>query len=143
MNSQHNRSSLNKNRKQIILFDGMCNLCNGTVQFLIKRDTDARFKFGSLQSEPGQALLKSYGLSTSNFETFVYIRGDESFQKSSAALQVLKDLGGPWKLFYAFIVIPPPVRDFLYSIIVKNRYHWFGQRDSCMVPAPELKDRFL
>lgn len=134
---------MDKNRRKIILFDGVCNLCNGTVQFLIKRDPDVQFSFASLQSEKGQALLKEYDLPTSDFKTFVYIREDRYFLKSSAALQVLKDLGGLWQLFYLFIVIPHPIRDYLYGIIVKNRYRWFGKRDSCMVPTPELKDRFL
>ena len=127
----------------IILFDGVCNLCKNTVQFLIKRDSKAKFKFGSLQSEEGQAVLKDFDLSTNDFDTFVYIKENKWFIKSSAALRVLKELGGIWKFFFVFILIPKKIRDFLYDIVVRNRYKWFGKRDSCMVPTPELKNRFL
>ncbi|CAN5225811.1 thiol-disulfide oxidoreductase DCC family protein [soil metagenome] len=131
------------NSTHIILFDGDCNLCNGTVRFIINRDPTSKFKFASLQSEKGQALLRNFNLSTSDFNTFVYINEDQYFTKSSAALRVLKELGGLWTSFYLLIIIPKKFRDFLYDIIVHNRYKWFGERDSCMVPTPELKGRFL
>ncbi len=134
---------MGENETHIILFDGVCNLCNGTVQFLIKRDPKAKFKFASLQSEEGQALLRDFDLSTSDFDTFVYINEGKYYLKSSAALHVLKELGGIWKSFYAFIIVPKKARDFLYNFVVRNRYNWFGERDSCMVPTSELKDRFL
>lgn len=127
----------------IILFDGICNLCNGTVQFLIKRDSKAKFKFGSLQSKEGQTLLKHFDLSPNDFDTFVYIKEDKCFIKSSAAFRVLKELGGLWKFFYAFLLIPKKIRDFLYDVVVRNRYKWFGKRESCMVPTSELESRFL
>lgn len=134
---------MNNNQRRILLFDGVCNLCNGIVQFTIKKDPQAKFKFASLQSESGQILLRQFGLPTNDFNSFVYIKGDNYFLKSSAGLHVLKDLGGPWKLLYAFIVVPKPVRDFVYNIIAKMRYKVFGKRDTCMVPRPDLKQRFL
>ena len=94
------------NDAHILLFDGVCNLCNGIVQFTIKRDKEAKFKFASLQSSSGQLLLKQFNLPTDDFDSFVYINGNNYFLKSSAALHVLRELGGGWKLFYAFIIIP-------------------------------------
>ncbi len=131
------------NERHILLFDGVCNLCNSIVQFTIKRDPTAKFKFASLQSANGQKLLKQFGLSTNDFDSFVYIKCDKYYLKSSAALHVLKELGGIWKLFYVFIIIPKFIRDFFYNIIAKTRYKIFGKLDSCMVPAPELRQRFL
>ncbi len=131
------------NNNQIILFDGVCNLCNGFVKFIIKRDPKAKFKFASLQSEIGQSLLYKFGLPTDDFHSFVYIKGDKYFIKSSAALNVLKDMGGIWNLFFAFIIIPKFIRNFFYDIISKTRYQLFGKRNSCMVPSSEIKQRFL
>lgn len=113
------------------------------VQFTIKRDPKGKFKFASLQSEGGQALLNKFGLPTNDFDSFVFINGDKYFLKSSAGLQVLKELGGLWKLFYVLIILPRPLRDFVYNIIAKTRYKIFGKRDTCMVPTQELKQRFL
>lgn len=131
------------NNTQIILFDGVCNLCNGFVQFLIKRDKKARFKFASLQSESGQSLLLKFNLPPDDFHSFIYIKGDSHYTKSTAALNVLKDMGGPWKLFYVFILTPKFIRDFIYSSIAKSRYKLFGKRETCMVPTPDIKKRFL
>lgn len=131
------------NNTQIILFDGICNLCNGSVQFLIKRDKKAKFKFASLQSASGQSLLLKFGLPKDDFHSFVYIKGDHYFIKSDAGLNVLKDMRGLWQLFYVFILIPKFIRDFIYSSIAKKRYKLFGKRDTCMVPTPEIKQRFL
>lgn len=131
------------NNTHIILFDGMCNLCNGFVQFLIKRDKKVKFKFASLQSVSGQSLLLKFGLPTDDFNSFVYIKGNHYFAKSAAGLNVLKDLGGLWQFFYAFIVIPGFIRDFIYGFIAKKRYKLFGKRDSCMIPTQEIKQRFL
>lgn len=128
---------------QIILFDGVCNLCNGFVQFIIKRDPEAKFKFASIQSESGQSLLNKLGLPTNDFDSFVYIKGDTYFLKSSAGLNVLKDLGGVWQLFNVFVIIPIFIRDFFYNFIAKTRYKIFGKRDTCMIPTPEIKQRFL
>jgi len=134
---------MRNNQTQIILFDGVCNLCNSMVQFTIKRDPNEKFKFASLQSESGQALLQKFGLSTRDFHSFVFISGDKYFLRSSAALHVLKELGGIWKVMYIFILIPRPLRDLFYRIIAGNRYSLFGKSDTCMIPTPELQQRFL
>ncbi len=145
-NSDFRHSTIRNEDKmvnQILLFDGVCNLCNRFVQFTIRRDPEGKFKFASLQSESGQALLEKFGLPKEEFRTFVLVIGDRYFLKSTAALQVLRELGGVWKLFYVFIIIPRPLRDFLYGIISKSRYRIFGKRDACMIPTPDISQRFL
>lgn len=132
-----------EHHENILLFDGVCNLCNHTVQFIIKRDKGAKFKFAALQSDIGQALLKKYDLPLKDFESFVLIRKGNYYQRSSAALQVAKLLGWPWKLFYIFLLIPKFIRDFFYNLVSNSRYNVFGRQDSCMIPSPELKERFL
>jgi len=127
----------------ILLFDGVCNLCNGTVQFIIKNDPDGQFKFASLQSERGQALLIKLGLPTNHFDSFVYIAGDTYYIKSTAVLHILKKLGGFWKLLYVLMLFPRPVRDFFYGLVAKTRYSLFGKRESCMIPTDNIKQRFL
>lgn len=129
--------------ENILLFDGICNLCNAFVKFIIKRDKKNRFKFAALQSIAGQALLKKTGLQTDNFTSFVLITGNHYSLRSSAGLSVLKKLGGLWKLFYFFIFIPRPLRDFIYNIIAKTRYKIFGRRDTCMIPTSDIKQKFL
>jgi predicted DCC family thiol-disulfide oxidoreductase YuxK len=131
------------NSNPVLYFDGVCNLCNGVVKFIIKRDKKAKFKFASLQSVSGQNILKQYNLSIDNLESFILIKDNKFYNKSSAGLMVLKELGGWWKLLYAFIIIPKPIRDFIYDLIAKRRYKIFGRSDTCMVPIPELKERFL
>ena len=132
-----------ESNERIILFDGVCNLCNSSVQFVIKRDKEAKFKFASLQSSSGQALLQKFNLPLDQFNSFIYVHGDKVFLRSTGALKILKDLGGFWKLFYGFIIVPRFIRDFVYNYIAQNRYKFFGKRDSCMVPTPDLKKRFL
>lgn len=127
----------------ILLFDGVCNLCNRVVLFTIRNDKDKKFRFAALQSERGQAMLRKFDLPTHDFGSFVLIHGEKYFLKSSAGLHVLKELGFPWKLFYIFIIFPRLLRDFIYNIISKSRYSVFGKRDTCMTPTPELKQRFL
>ncbi len=131
------------NDENILLFDGVCNLCNGVVQFIIKRDPKAKIKFAALQSEPAQALLKRFNLPVKDFESFVFIHNDKYYQKSEAALNVAKEMGGVWKLFYGFIILPKFFRDFIYELISNSRYKIFGRTDSCMIPTPELRSRFL
>jgi predicted DCC family thiol-disulfide oxidoreductase YuxK len=127
----------------IILFDGICNLCNGAVQFIIKHDRDKKFLFASLQSETGQQLLKQFGLSLKNFNSFTLVQDDRVYTKSTGALKVARQISGGWKFLYAFIIIPAFIRDGIYSWIANNRYKWFGKKDSCMIPTPELQARFL
>ncbi|MEH7331950.1 thiol-disulfide oxidoreductase DCC family protein [Neobacillus drentensis] len=128
--------------ERIVLFDGVCNLCNNSVQFILIRDTNRSFKFASLQGETGQKLLKQYGLNTA-MNSFVLIENNKPYLKSTAALKVCMKLRGTWRLFSLFIVIPKPFRDFVYGVIANNRYKWFGKKESCLVPLPEWKDRFL
>lgn len=129
--------------QKIILFDGVCNLCNGSVQFVLKRDRDGVFKFASLQSDFGGGILTRYGLPTDDYNSFVLVEGDRIYTKSTAALRVARNLGGFWNLLYGLIVIPSVLRDAVYGFIARNRYRWFGKRESCMIPQPEWKSRFL
>ncbi|TGN20542.1 thiol-disulfide oxidoreductase DCC family protein [Leptospira idonii] len=129
--------------KPILLFDGVCNLCNKVVQFTIRRDAQAKFQFASLQSEAGQNLLKRFHLPQADFDSFVLIEGDRHYLRSTAGLRVLLGLGGFWKIFYILIFVPETIRDFVYSRIANSRYRLFGKTDACMLPTPELKSRFL
>lgn len=131
------------NNYLIVLFDGVCNFCNFWVDFLLKRDKKDKFRFAVLQAERGQELLKKYNLKKEYFDTFVLIDGDKTYIKSTASLVVAKNLGGLWKLLYAFIIIPRPVRDFVYSLIAKNRYSLFGKKDVCRIPTKEERGKFL
>jgi predicted DCC family thiol-disulfide oxidoreductase YuxK len=126
----------------IILFDGVCNFCNSSVQFIIKRDPTGYFKFASLQSETGQRLLKKYGVSK-EINSLIVIEKQSVYIKSSAALQISRKLTGFWRFFSILRVFPPLFRDYLYDLLAKNRYNWFGKRDSCMLPTAEMKKRFL
>jgi predicted DCC family thiol-disulfide oxidoreductase YuxK len=127
---------------RIILFDGVCNLCNNSVKFIIKRDTSGYFKFASLQGETGQRLLKKHSLNY-DLNSFVLIEKEKAYLKSSAALRVCSQLGGAWRILSIFRFLPPLFRDFLYDIVAKNRYKWFGKEESCILPLPKWKQRFL
>ena len=130
-------------KQQVILFDGVCNLCNRSVQFIIKRDKQKKFLFASLQGKAGQALLKKFNLQADDFNSFILIDGNKIYSRSAGALRMLKELGGGWKLFYAWMIVPRFIRDAVYNWIARNRYKWYGKRDECMVPTPELRERFL
>ena len=129
--------------KSIILFDGVCNLCNNAVQFVIKHDSSDKFVFAALQSATGQKLLQQYNLPQTGFDSFVLIQNGKVFLKSTAALQIAKQLSGPVKLLYGFIIVPSFIRNTVYTVIAKNRYKWFGKKDSCMIPTASLKAKFL
>ncbi len=128
---------------RLLLFDGVCNLCNGAVQFVIERDPEQKFMFASLQSVTGQERLRHFGLSTQHFDSFVLIEGKRFYTESTAALRVARHMGGGWPLLYAFIIVPAPIRNAVYRFVARNRYRWFGRQDSCAMPTPELKARFL
>lgn len=128
---------------KIILFDGVCNLCNATVNFIIRNDPEQLFKFAPLQSAFGQEILKNSGLSILKLETVILIENKELFIKSTAALKIAKDLKGFWKVFYVLMIIPKPVRDFFYDLVAKNRYTLFGRKKSCMIPDKETIMRFI
>lgn len=127
----------------VILFDGICNLCNGAVQFVIHHDRKAVFKFCALQSETGQKLLKLHSLPTGGFDSFVLIQNGEAYTKSDAALMVAKRLDGPIRWLYGLIIVPPSIRNAVYNFIAKNRYKWFGKQQSCMMPEKSLQQRFI
>ncbi len=127
----------------IILFDGVCNFCDSSVNFIIDRDKENIFKFAALQSEKGQEILDYFKLPKDDFDSFVFIEKDKVFKKSSAALKIANKLGGLWKILYPLIIIPKFIRDFFYNLIAKNRYKLFGKKDACRIPTPELKQKFL
>lgn len=127
----------------IILFDGVCNFCNSSVNFIIDRDTTNYFKFGALQSDEGQALLRKHNQSTDSFDTLILIEGDKLYTRSTAALRIAKKLSGLWPLFYVFIIIPKFFRDPIYNLIAKNRYKVFGKKDTCRLPTPQERAKFL
>ena len=127
----------------IIFFDGVCNLCNSSVNFIIKRDKRNKFKFAVFQSDIGKELLIMHNYSSKNFDTLVLLKDNTIHTKSTAALLISKELNSFWKLFYIFIIIPKFLRDFIYLYISRNRYKWFGKKDSCMLPSSEIKSRFL
>ncbi len=127
----------------IVLFDGVCNLCNGAVQFIIRHDKNEKFLFASLQSEIGKKILSSNNLSRDDLKTFLLIEDERVYTKSTAALRVIKQLNGVISILYTFNVIPKFIRDSIYDLVAKNRYNWFGKKDECMIPTPQLKARFL
>ncbi len=127
----------------ILLFDGVCNLCNNSVQFIIRNDKKGRIQFASLQSDKGQALLKKYNLATDTLQSLVLIENGKAYTHSTGALKVARLLDGGWSLLYGFIAIPAFIRNAVYRYIGKNRYRWFGKKDHCMIPTPALKSRFL
>lgn len=129
--------------KQIILFDGVCNFCNYWVNFIIDRDKQQIFKFAALQSNAGQKLLKEFNLDTTNFDTFILVSGNHHYTKSTAALKIASKLNYPIKIIYSFMIIPKPIRDFVYSLIANNRYKLFGKRDVCRIPTEEEKSKFV
>ena len=124
---------------KIILFDGVCNLCNGAVNFVIKRDKKNVFKFATLQSDHAE----EFGFDLTKMDSIILIDGDKNYSKSSAALHIARHLSGAYPLLYAFMILPKFIRDWVYDYIAKNRYKWFGKKESCMIPTPELQDKFL
>ena len=127
----------------VILFDGVCNLCNSAVQYVIRHDPKSKFRFASLQSDAGKQLLRQFDLPENDINSFVLIQKDKAFTRSRAALTVAKQLKGPISLLYGFIIVPSFIRDVVYDLVAKKRYYWFGKKDSCMVPDPSLNSRFI
>ncbi|MPR34111.1 thiol-disulfide oxidoreductase DCC family protein [Salmonirosea aquatica] len=127
----------------VVYFDGVCNLCNSAVNFLIDRDKKGRLKFASLQSEAGKVVLQRLGLLAQDYDSFILLVNGKPYQKSEAAVEVMKLLGGGWSLLYGFRIIPRAWRDWLYTRIAQNRYRWFGKRTECRLPTPQLRARFL
>ncbi|ARF17328.1 thiol-disulfide oxidoreductase DCC family protein [Sporosarcina ureae] len=130
-------------RNRIILFDGECNFCDASVQFIIKRDPYKHFSFASLQDDVGRKLRKDYQI-PDNVDSLVLIENGKAYTKSGAALRIAKKLDGLWHLAFLFVVIPPAIRDIAYDYISTNRYKWFGKKElSCMLPSPEERQRFI
>ena len=125
----------------IILFDGVCNFCNGSVNFIIEHDKKNFFKFSPLQSEAGQKYVEKFGLS--DIDSIILVENEKAYTHSTAALRIAKHIGGIWSLLYAFIIVPKPLRDFFYKWFAKNRYRFFGKMDECMIPTPEIRAKFL
>lgn len=129
--------------KTIIFFDGVCNFCNGSVNFIIKRDKKNKFLFAALQSEAGKEFLTSKGLNPDKFDSIIAVHDGIPLQKSDAALEIARNLGFPWFMFYGFRILPRFFRDFFYKLIAKNRYTLFGKKESCMIPTAEIRTKFL
>lgn len=133
-----------KENKKIILFDGVCNLCNGAVQFIIRQDKNDTFRFAALQSEKGQQLIKERGIDTNVIDSIILIKPNVAYYiKSDAALEIANNFGGGWKFLQIFKLLPTSIRDFFYDFIARNRYRWFGQKNQCMIPTPELRAKFI
>ena len=127
----------------IVLFDGLCNLCSGSVKFIIKRDSNRIFKFASLQSEFGQRQLERFGIDKQILHSIILVQDNQCYERSSAALEIVRKLNFPWPLLYGFKILPRFLCDAIYNWISGNRYKFFGKKDSCWIPTPELKERFL
>lgn len=128
---------------KVILFDGVCKLCNAWSNFIIKYDRQRVFKLCSVQSKEGKQILLHFGLPSESYETMLYVEGNQSFQKSDAFFQIMTQLGYPWKIVCIFKVIPKPLRDWMYDRIALNRYRLFGKYDYCTLPSPDHEARFL
>ena len=133
----------NSNNKAIILFDGVCNLCNASINFIINHDTKNYFLFTPLQSEQGIELLRKFNLDNNQLESLVLIENNRIYLKSTAALRVAKHLNKLYSLLYLFIILPPFIRNGIYEYIARNRYKWFGKKEVCMIPNEEIKSRFI
>ncbi|HEX6125157.1 MAG TPA: thiol-disulfide oxidoreductase DCC family protein [Pyrinomonadaceae bacterium] len=139
----------------VVLFDGVCNFCDASVNFVIDHDREGYFKFAPLQSEAGLKLAAEYGLRSETaaknaagddlipIDSVILIEDGKAYTHSTAALRIARRLGAPWSWFYVLIVIPAPVRDYLYRLFAKYRYRFFGRKDECMLPSPEVRARFL
>lgn len=128
---------------RLVLFDGVCNFCNFWIQFALKHDKKGKLKFGSLQGSTAQQLLPQYNIDPAVLTSVIFIEDGIAYRESTAALKVCKHLDGGWKLLYVFIVIPAFLRDGIYKWIGRNRYKWFGKQESCMLPSPEQRARFV
>ena len=127
----------------IVLFDGVCNFCNSSVNFIIENDSNKQFKFAPLQSEVAEELIKKYGIDKEETDSVVLIEAGSTYTYSTAALRIAKKIGGAYALLYGFIIVPKFIRDPCYKLFAKYRYKLFGKKDACMIPTPETRERFL
>ena len=130
-------------KKPIILFDGVCNFCNAIVNFIIRQDRKKGFLFAALQSQYGKKLLEQYQINWQRSDSFVVIENDKAYMKSNAALKLYAKLPWYWKWTQVFWIVPKFIRDWVYNVVARNRYTWFGKKEECMVPSPSVKERFL
>jgi predicted DCC family thiol-disulfide oxidoreductase YuxK len=129
--------------KAIVLFDGMCNFCSGSALFIIKRDPERYFRFAALQTDPGKLILKEYDIETEKFNSLILIEKGKVYFRSDAALRIARRLSGGWPVFYAFVIVPPFIRNFFYDLLAGNRYRWFGKRKTCFIPDQHIRNRFI
>jgi predicted DCC family thiol-disulfide oxidoreductase YuxK len=131
------------NEHPVILFDGVCNLCSSSVQFVIKRDTKNVFRFASLQSDFSQQTLREHHLSQKDFDSFVLLKNNKVYTNSTGALMVFRELNWAWPLLYSLMIIPSFIRNAIYKFIARRRYKWFGKKEECWLPSTELKKKFI
>lgn len=129
--------------RHLVVFDGVCNFCNGAVNFIIERDPSGKFVFTPMQSGFAQEILRSHGIANVDVDTILLVKNGQAFIRSNAALEIARDLSGYWYLLNIFKIVPRPVRDWFYRIFARNRYMLFGRTDSCMVPTPDVQNRFI
>jgi predicted DCC family thiol-disulfide oxidoreductase YuxK len=132
-----------ENLNGIILFDGVCNFCNTSINTIIRFDKKKYFRFAPIQSDMGKFLMQKYGLDPVKFDSVILVDDEKAYVFSSAILHIARKLGGIYSLAYIFILVPKFIRDPLYKFIARNRYKWWGKKESCMIPTPELRNRFL
>ena len=132
-----------ESKEPVILFDGVCNFCNYWVNFAIRHDRKKKLRFAPLQGETAGRLLHEFSINPTELSSVILIDNGKAYTQSSAAVRICKHLDGGWKIFYGFIILPKFLRDFFYNIIARNRYKWFGKKETCMIPTPELRERFL
>lgn len=130
-------------KQSIIIFDGVCNFCNKSINFIIKRDQKSNFLFTPIQNESAQELMKKHNINNKSIDTLILIKGEKCFLRSDAVFEIIKELSGYWYLFGVFRIVPLSMRDYCYNFISNNRYKFFGKKDSCMIPTTELQKRFL
>jgi len=134
---------IKKDQKTIILFDGICNLCNGSVQFILKRDKNEKFLFASLQSDASKNILLQYNVKKITLDSILIIEDGQVYDKSTAVLKISRHLNWPWTMFSIALHLPLSIRDSVYDFVGRNRYKWFGKKDSCTMMIPEYKNRFI
>jgi predicted DCC family thiol-disulfide oxidoreductase YuxK len=130
-------------QRYIVIFDGVCNFCNGAVNFIIRRDPKALFSFTPMQSDSGKRLIEKYDATMVGGDTFLLIKNGQCYERTDAAIEIAGDLNGLWSMFRVFKILPKSFRDYFYRLFARNRYKLFGRREECMIPSPEVRGRFI
>ena len=136
-------NEVTRDGEKVVLFDGVCNLCSSSVRFMLRRDRRRVLRFASIQSAAGRELYEQTGLDPDSPDSFVLVTPERTYLRSDAALAIAREFGGLWTLLGVFKIVPRALRDWVYSLVARNRYRWFGKREECLVPTPELRERFL